>query len=85
MIKRMGCNNVTIYQKALCTATLLYIKQREKKTPKKVAIHQVHANRKDLGLVVQRVVNLTRSLRVISLTVLADSIYNILKFFAEKI
>ena len=84
----MGCNNVTIYQKALCTATLLYIKQREKKkkkkTPKKVAIHQVRANRKDLGPVVQSVVNLTRSLRVISLTVLADSIYNILKFFAEK-
>ena len=27
---------------------------------------------------------LTSSLRVISLTVLADSIYNMLKFFAEK-
>ena len=37
-----------------------------------------------LGPVVQSVVNLTSSLRVISLTVLADSIYNILKFFAEK-
>ena len=37
-----------------------------------------------LGPVVQSVVSLTSSLRVISLTVLADSIYNILKFFAEK-
>ena len=36
------------------------------------------------GPVVQRVVSLTSSLRVISLTVLADSIYNILIFFAEK-
>ena len=34
--------------------------------------------------VVQSVVSLTTSLRVISLTVLADSIYNILIFFAEK-
>ena len=37
-----------------------------------------------LSSVVQSVVSLTSSLRVISLTVLADSIYNILKFFAEK-
>ena len=37
-----------------------------------------------LGPVVQSVVSLTSSLRVISLTVLTDSIYNILKFFAEK-
>ena len=39
---------------------------------------------KDQGPVVQSVVSLTSSLRVISLTVLADSIYNILIFFAEK-
>ena len=38
-----------------------------------------------LGPVVQSVVSLTSSLRVISLTVLADSIYKFLKFFAEKI
>ena len=38
----------------------------------------------DLGPVVQSVVSLTSSLRVISLTVLADSIHNILIFFAEK-
>ena len=37
-----------------------------------------------LGPAVQSVVSLTSSLRVISLTVLADSIYNILIFFAEK-
>ena len=39
---------------------------------------------KSLGLVVQSVVSLTSSLRVISLTVLADSIYHILIFFAGK-
>ena len=37
-----------------------------------------------LGPVVQSIVSLTSSLRVISLTVLADSIYNILICFAEK-
>ena len=37
-----------------------------------------------LGPDVQSVVSLTSSLRVISLTVLADSIYNNLIFFAEK-
>ena len=36
------------------------------------------------GPVVQSVISLTTSLRVISLTVLADSIHNILIFFAEK-
>ena len=36
------------------------------------------------GPVVQSIVSLTSSLRIISLTVLADSIYNILIFFAEK-
>ena len=39
---------------------------------------------KDQGPVVQSVVTLTSSLRVIPLTVLADSIYNNLIFFAEK-
>ena len=37
-----------------------------------------------MGPVVQSVVSLASSLRIISLTVLADSIYNILIFFAEK-
>ena len=37
-----------------------------------------------LGPVVQSVVSLTSSLRVILLNVLVDSIHNILIFFAEK-
>ena len=41
-------------------------------------------NCNELGPVVQSVVSLTSSLRVISLTVLADSIYYILIIFAEK-
>ena len=36
------------------------------------------------GPVVQSIISLTSSLRVILLIVLADSIYNILIFFAEK-
>ena len=43
-----------------------------------------HNKQSHLGPVVQNIVSLTSSLRVISLTVLADSIYNILIFFAEK-
>ena len=39
---------------------------------------------KSQGPVVQSVVSLTSSLRVISLTDLADSIYSFLIFFAEK-
>ena len=37
-----------------------------------------------IGPVVQSVMSLTSSLRVISLTVLADYLYNIRIFFAEK-
>ena len=37
-----------------------------------------------MGPVVQSVVSLTSSLKVILLTVLGDSIHNILIFFAEK-
>ena len=44
-------------------------------------INELDDNR---GPVVESVVSLTSSLRVILLTVLADSIYNILIFFAEK-
>ena len=39
----------------------------------------------NLGPVVQSIVSLTSSFRVVSLTDLADSIYSILIFFAEKI
>ena len=48
--------------------------------------HYVEVHRRYIiqGPVVQSVVSLTSSLRVISLTVLADSVYNILIFFAEK-
>ena len=50
-----------------------------------IALNTVHIFiLKVLGPVIQSVVSLTSSLRVISLTVLADSIYNILIFFAEK-
>ena len=47
-------------------------------------VTQLPGSVKNLGPVVQSVVSLTSLLRVISLTVLADSIYNILIFFAEK-
>ena len=46
--------------------------------------HDSYFLRNGLGPVVQSVVSLTSSLRVISLTILADSIYNIPIFFAEK-
>ena len=48
----------------------------------KIQVYRLMLNM--LGPVVQSVVSLTSSFRVISLTVLADSIYNFLKFFAEK-
>ena len=43
-----------------------------------------HCQDSNQGPVVQSIISLTSLLRVISLTVLADSIYNILIFFAEK-
>ena len=49
-----------------------------------ILLNYSYAIPKVLGPVVQSVVSLTSSLRVISLTVLADSIHNILIFFAEK-
>ena len=47
-------------------------------------VYRLNAKVKIQGPVVQSVVSLTSLLRVILLTVLADSIYNILIFFAEK-
>ena len=47
-------------------------------------MHEQHLIKAYQGPVVQSIVSLTILLRVISLTVLADSIYNILIFFAEK-
>ena len=49
-----------------------------------IEANHVYANMKLLGPVVQSIVSLTSSLRVISLTVLGDSIHSILIFFAEK-
>ena len=45
----------------------------------------LHLMHNILGPVVQSVVSLTSSLRVILLTILMDSIYNILIFFVENI
>ena len=59
-------------------AVKLQMKKEEQKKPKKQYLFN------DLGPVVQSVISLMSSLRVILLTVLADSIYNILIFFAEK-
>ena len=53
-------------------------------SPRKNAANQ-GSTHNHLGPVVQSVVSLTSSLRVISLTVLANSIHKILIFFAEKI
>ena len=67
-------------------------KQKQKtKTKKKQQKNKKYISKRLLkflpsiqGPVVQSIVILTSSLRVISLSVLADSIYNILIFFAEK-
>ena len=62
-------------------------KQKEKQYISKVAytnICKAPYRGQYQGPVVQSVVSLTSSLRVISLTVLADLKYNILIFFAEK-
>ena len=48
------------------------------------SVYCSRSSKHNQGPVVQSVVSLTSSLRVILLTVLADSIYNIMKFFAEK-
>ena len=58
-----------------CKNTIFLCVQRRR-------IYNIHT--KHQGPVVQSVVSLTSSLRAISLTILADSIYNFLKFFAEK-
>ena len=56
-----------------------------RKWRKQISHDVVHvASFKDQGPVFQSVVSLTSSLRVISLTVLADSLHSILILFAEK-
>ena len=54
------------------------------KTCCRCSLEAPHLEKKYQGPVVQSVVSLTSSLRVLSLTDFADSIYSILIFFAEK-
>ena len=60
-------------------------------TPWQAALMSIHNimflwrnKKKNQGPVVQSVVSLMSSLRAILLTILADSIYNFLELFAEK-
>ena len=76
----MNCNvrNVTVLKRLMhLTKNRVFIVHT------KNLFKMVHGEDSDQGPVVQSVVSLTSSLRVILLTVLADSIYNILIFFAE--
>ena len=67
----------------VCTsANYITVKWRGHKT--ETSVFFFSSCSENQGPVVQSVVSLTSSLRVISLTVLADSIYNTLIFFAEK-
>ena len=83
----------------LSSSTFLFLETFYKHYEKKVSISYVNRKFPDQpayacssilvpfihqGPVVQSIVSLTSSLRVVSLTVLADPIYSILKFFADK-
>ena len=57
-----------------------FLKKKKKTSNTQISACLFH----NQGPVVQSVVSLTSSLRVISLTALVDSIHNILIFFAEK-
>ena len=59
-------------------------REREKRSNCFDKMTYVNSEDTDQDPVVQSVISLMSSSRVISLTVLADSIYNILIFFAEK-
>ena len=59
-------------------------RQQQQQPNRKTARVRRKVGHQSLGSVVQSDVSLMISLRVISLTVLADSVYNILIFFAEK-
>ena len=67
--------------KTIVVGKFIIKKQNKKKMILTTVIESLNRN---LGPVVQSVVSLTSLLRVISLTVLADSLYSILIFFAEK-
>ena len=60
--------------------SLLYVEGNERSHHQDLGMYMLSIQ----GPLVQGVVSLTSSLRVISLTVLVDSIHTILKFFAEK-
>ena len=67
--------------------SIFKISQKKKKKKKKKKMREVkkpECRNNSQGPVVQSVVSLTSSLRVISLTILSDSIHNSLIFFAEK-
>ena len=70
-----------------CMSVLLEHKADPNAQDKEVgrAVYSYHIYSEYQGPVVQSVVSLTSSLRVISLTVLADSIHNILIFFARQV
>ena len=67
--------------KTIVVGKFIIKKQNKKKMILTTVIESLNRN---LGPVVQSVVSLTGLLRVISLTVLAASLYSILIFFAEK-
>ena len=78
MYFRMSSGEFLHYFKGMFFVSTMYIRRG-------LLLYKQHEQRhSNQGPVVQSVVSLTFSLRVISLTVLADSIYNILIFFAEK-
>ena len=58
--------------------------QRGQLATSQLSVGMLSTNLQSVGPVVQSAISLTSLLRVISLTVLADSIYNILIFFADK-
>ena len=75
----------SVYNSFLSTGHFIYIAiQNQTYNMTHLALYMSGLTLSKLGPVVQSVVSLTRSLRLIWLTVLADSIYNILIFFAEK-
>ena len=70
------------YEKSPFDYLIMYLKLLPEWQPMQIHIKLLKdLDDDDQGLVVQSVVSLTSSLRVISLTVLADSIHNILIFF----
>ena len=77
-------NHLFHYQKAYLFFYLFVLLKNVMKL-KKISMWQKNKIFNNQGPVVRSVVSLTSSLKVILLTVLADSIYNMLIFFAEKI